>query len=108
MGTGPTMEPGAVVVSMGFNILCRNVHTGLGQERGPEPIGSYSASTILCTTPGINPTQYEVSPLIAHTHCIELGSEQGPERGLEPGKWVWNPLVPYPIPCPCVVCTVNA
>ena len=49
IGTGPTMEPGAVAVSMGFNILCRNVPTGLGQEQAPGPIGSYSASTIPCT-----------------------------------------------------------
>ena len=49
VGTEPTMELGAVAVSMGFNILCRNVHTGLRQERGPGPIGSYSASTIPCT-----------------------------------------------------------
>ena len=59
MGTGPTMEQGAVAVSMGFNILCRNVHTGLGQERGPGPIGSYSASTNQCTTPGTSLVQYE-------------------------------------------------
>ena len=53
------MEPGAVAVSMGLNILCRNVDTGLGQERGPGPIGSYTASAIPCTTPGTYPTQYE-------------------------------------------------
>ena len=59
MGMGPTKEPGAVAVSMRFNMLCRNVHSGLGQERGPEPIGSYSASTIPYTAPGTSPVQYE-------------------------------------------------
>ena len=45
---------------------------------------------------------------MVHTHCMGLGPEQGPERGLGPQKWVLNPLVPDPIPCPCVVCTVNS
>ena len=35
--------------SMGSNILCRNVHTGLSQGQGPGLIVSYCASFIPCS-----------------------------------------------------------
>ena len=50
--------------------------------------------------------------LMAHSHCTGLGTGQGPGTGpgteLGMGKWVYNPLAPVPIPCPCVVWTVHS
>ena len=38
--------------SMGTNILYGNGHSGPTQGEGPEPIVSWCASTVSCTTPG--------------------------------------------------------
>ena len=52
---------------------------------------------------------------MACSHCTGpgTGTGQGTGQGMGPemAKWVWNPLVPIPFPCPIpglsVVCTVH-
>ena len=59
--TGPGMTPG----SMGSNILCRNVHTGPRQGQVPEPINSYYARPVLCTSPSPVKCEYAIRPKIS-------------------------------------------
>ena len=53
------METGQGLVSMGSNILCRNVHTGPRQGHGLGAIVSYCASPIPCAGPSPDPVQYD-------------------------------------------------
>ena len=42
--------------------------------------------------------------------CMGLGMGMGQGTGLGTGKWICNPLVPVPVPFPClsVVCPVHS
>ena len=59
IGPGPETEPSIGPGSMGSNISCRNVHTGLKQGQGPLPIVFYCASPVSCTRSG--PVQCELA-----------------------------------------------
>ena len=51
------MGQGLGLESVGFNIVSRNVQTGLRQGQEVGPIVSYCPSPISCTTPGTSPVQ---------------------------------------------------
>ena len=56
---GPGMGPGLEMESIGSNILCTNVHTGLRQGQGPGTIVSYCVIKIPFTSSSANPVQCE-------------------------------------------------
>ena len=59
IGPGPEMGPSIGPGSMGSNISCSNVHTGLKQGQGPRPIVFFCASSVACTRSG--PVQCELA-----------------------------------------------
>ena len=65
--------------------------TALGARKTHEVLGRTYAREVSKFWPG------SWVCLMFHSHCT--GSGLG--TGLRMGKWVWNPLVPFSIPCPC-------